>query len=367
MFKKVIFLFALIRSLSLFSQVPLSEQARVSILTCGTAPVTYAMYGHTAIRIQDSNNGIDQVYNYGAFDFSTPNFALRFIKGDLQYFITSDAFADFEYSYQLDNRSIYEQELKLQPAQKQQLFDELNRSLYSEERFYTYKFIDRNCTTMVVDKINKILGSEVIQQPKNNGSYRDILFPYMTDFYQKLGIQLIFGTKVDQKATRLFLPFELKKALEQNPTISRPTVTLFAATPQEISSNWINSFYSLFALMVLLIVSQKKWIQITYFTLAGLLGVFFSVVGLYSLHEEVLWNYNILLFNPLLLLFVYYYAKKQLEKTILFGQILIALTGIYCVYMLNKIHLSVVFPFIALHFFWLIRITISSKRKLRLT
>ena len=75
-------------------------------------------YGHTAIRIQDSNNGIDQVYNYGALIFY-PNFALRFIKGDLQYLLL--VMIDFEYSYQLDNRSIYEQELKLQPAQKQQL------------------------------------------------------------------------------------------------------------------------------------------------------------------------------------------------------------------------------------------------------
>lgn len=364
MYKKIIFSLSLFFSNFIFSQLLLSDNAKVSIITCGTAPVSYAMYGHTGIRIQDNTKGIDQVYNYGAFDFTTPNFALRFIKGDLQYFVTSDNFADFENNYRMDNRSIYEQELNLTLAQKQQLFNELNNSLYSEERFYTYKFIDRNCTTMVVDKINKILGSETIKQPKNNKSYRDILYPYMTDFYQKLGIQIIFGTKVDQAATRLFLPFELKKALENNKSISKPSVTLFEASETTAPTNYFNSFYSLFAIMALLILTSKKWMQLTYFTLAGVLGIFFSVVGLYSFHEEVLWNYNILLFNPLLLIFGWYYFKNKLEKTVLFGQINIVFTSLYLVYILNKIHLSIVFPIIALQLFWLIKITLDSKKRI---
>ena len=46
---------------------------------------------------------------------------------------------------------------------------------------------------MVVDKINKILGEEILKQPKSEQSYREILYPYMSDFYMKLGIQIIFG------------------------------------------------------------------------------------------------------------------------------------------------------------------------------
>lgn len=80
MYKKIIFSLSLFFSNFIFSQLLLSDNAKVSIITCGTAPVSYAMYGHTGIRIQDNTKGIDQVYNYGAFDFTTPNFALRFIK-----------------------------------------------------------------------------------------------------------------------------------------------------------------------------------------------------------------------------------------------------------------------------------------------
>ena len=247
-------LFLLLPIFSFSQNVTLSDNAKVSILTCGTAPVSYAMYGHTGIRITDFVNQIDVVYNYGAFDFSTPNFMMKFVKGDLQYFVTSDNYYDFEYNYKLDGRSIVAQELNLTSQQKQQLFNELNNSLTSDERFYTYKFIDKNCTTMVVDKINKILGSEVLKQPKSEQSYREILYPYMSDFYMKLGIQIIFGTKVDQPATRLFLPLEFEKVLEtatlNGQKIAQPTKVL---NEQTISApfSYVNSIYSLLAAIVI--------------------------------------------------------------------------------------------------------------------
>ena len=262
MLKKLLFL--LFPILSFSQNIVLSDNAKVSILTCGTAPVSYAMYGHTGIRITDVVNQIDVVYNYGAFDFTTPNFILKFVKGDLQYFVTSDNYYDFEYNYKADGRSIVEQELNLTATQKQQLFNELNTSLTSDERFYTYKFIDKNCTTMVVDKINKILGSDILKQPKSEQSYRDILYPYMSDFYMKLGIQIIFGTKVDQPATRLFLPLELEKVLEtatlNGKKIAQPTKVL-NDNSVTVPFSWLNSIYSLVAAMLLLILLNKKSIQ----------------------------------------------------------------------------------------------------------
>lgn len=359
MLKKILFFY--ISIVSIVEAQQLSTQAKVSILTCGTAPASYAMYGHTGIRVQDINQHIDVVFNYGAFDFSTPHFALRFIKGDLQYFVTQENYFDFEYNYQIDNRTIYEQELLLTSAQKQQLFDELNHSLTSEARFYTYKFIDQNCTTMVVDKINKILGSEVIKAPKVEITYREILVPYMTDFYQKLGIQLIFGPKVDAVVTRLFLPFEFKKVLEGNPKLSLPTQVLFEAKPTTSSFSFFNSIYSLLALIIFLILLNKKWIIASYFTLAGLLGIFFTVVGLFSLHQEVLWNYNILLFNPILLVYAWYLKQKKEEKIRLIGKTYLFFLLIYCMLIVPKIQFEIIWPILALHIWWVLAPFIKTK------
>ena len=165
MLKKTLLFFLLLSSLIGFSQYPkLSKNTQVSIFTCGKGQELYSTFGHTALRIQDSVNELDVVYNYGCFDFRDENFYLKFVKGDLQYYMNVTSFEDFIMEYQIDKREVIEQTLNLPLAKKQELFDALNKSLMSSEKYYTYKFIDRNCTSMIVDKINHLYGTKKIQK-----------------------------------------------------------------------------------------------------------------------------------------------------------------------------------------------------------
>ena len=121
---------------SSFSQYyKLSNQAKISILTCGSGDELYSIYGHTAIRILDNYNNLDVVYNYGNFDFGVENFYAKFVKGDLQYFVAACSFHDFMEEYIATDRQVTEQVLILNELQKQKLFDELNTSMFSDERF----------------------------------------------------------------------------------------------------------------------------------------------------------------------------------------------------------------------------------------
>jgi hypothetical protein len=219
---------------------------------------------------------------------------------------------------------------------------------------------------MVVDKINGILGKEYIKSDTSSQSYREILYPYMSGFYMKLGIQLIFGAKVDEPATRLFLPYEFKDAISATKInenkIEKSDSKILKVTKPEIPFNWLNSIYSLITALLILALLNKKWIKISYFIFAGLLGLFFSLVGLYSLHEEILWNYNILLFNPLLLVFAWYIKKGIKDKILLFGKIILAMLLVYLAYMTTKIHLGIVWPFIVLHFYWIGKIVLQIKK-----
>lgn len=300
-----------------FAQMPLAKTAKVSILTCEKGNELYSLFGHTAIRIKDEPNALDVVYNYGTFDFRTENFYLKFIKGDLRYFVSAYAFNEFYYEYTIENRSIYEQELQLTDIQKQQLFDALNHSLMSDEKYYTYKFIDRNCTNMVVDKVNQTLNTNSIVKTTEEGqTYRQILFPYLENhFYENLGINIIFGKKVDEPGNKLFLPNQfmesLKTAQWNGKKIASPPITLLKAVPEEAETSYWNSFFSFCIILVVLVATRKKWVYLTVFSLLGLLGLFLSVVGFYSFHEEVASNYNVLLFNPLLLVLVFMYWRKN--------------------------------------------------------
>ncbi|MGK0137692.1 MAG: hypothetical protein ACI9DJ_001140, partial [Algoriphagus sp.] len=52
----------------LFCQT-LSENAEVSLLTIAPGAELWSFAGHTAIRVRDTNTGIDINFNYGLFDF----------------------------------------------------------------------------------------------------------------------------------------------------------------------------------------------------------------------------------------------------------------------------------------------------------
>lgn len=322
----------------------LSDSSKVSILTIGTANESHTLYGHTAIRILDEQRGLDNIYNFGYFDFNTPYFLAKFVKGDLQYFVAVDGYPGFEYNYRQENRSIYEQVLNLTTVQKQKLLDELNKTLYSNERYYTYKFIDKNCTTMVIDKVNDVLGSKVITAKKPvTVTYREILNPYLENsFFQKLGINIIFGPKTDKKADVLFLPLELMNVLKTTTYEGKPLVsetkTIFEAKPVKTVSFW-NNIYFFSALILLIVVLKNNKVYAFYFAILGLLGVFLSLVGFYSLHEEVRWNYNVLLFNPTLLVLLYFYKKKNRKWISNLSLFNLACIAIYLIVIINKAQL----------------------------
>jgi len=66
-------------------EIILSDSAEISILTMGPGDVLNDSFGHSAFRVKDTNQNIDVVYNYGVYDFNTPNFYLKFAQGKLLY------------------------------------------------------------------------------------------------------------------------------------------------------------------------------------------------------------------------------------------------------------------------------------------
>lgn len=366
----VLFIILLLNSqFSLAQKTRLSEHSRVSIITCGLGNETYSYFGHTAIRIKDSINYIDRVYNYGAFNFDTPNFVMKFAKGDLQYFAIMHSYNDFIKVYVSEKRSIYEQELIINQHFKQEIFNNLNTTLLPENRYYTYKFIDKNCTSMVVDIINKSLDQNVIfKESEKDKTYRTILFPYFDGhFYEKLVTSIIFGTKVDQFGTKIFLPFELKKTLEktvfQNHLLAKKSETL-VTYEKETPVSWWNNPYTYVAMLILIILINKKSIDQGYLIFLSLMGIFFVCVGFYSFHEELAMNYNTLLFSPLLLIMIIFSGLNNKKRTYQLAIFHLILLIAYTLYMINKVHFVIVLPMILTSGVVLVRVIIRNKKRI---
>ncbi|HNP33412.1 MAG TPA: DUF4105 domain-containing protein [Flavobacterium sp.] len=359
MLKKTLLFFILLFSLIGFSQNPkLSENTQISVFTCGRGEELYSTFGHTALRISDPVNELDVVYNYGCFDFRDENFYLKFVKGDLQYYMNVTSFEDFIFEYQSDNREVIEQTLNLPLEKKQELFDALNKTLLSNDKFYTYKFIDRNCTSMVVDKINDLFDTKKIQKVDDKSiSYRTLLYPYFENyFWYKLGINIIFGAKTDTKAEKLFLPIELLHSLDNatvdgKPLVSKKT-TLVEGQEIQPQFSFVNSIYLICCVLLILLIVNKRFLFVSYLFICGILGLFLCLVGLYSEHQEVLWNYNALLFNPLFLIIPF--VKDNFLKKLNLISLLVLL--IYCIVMITKPHLVIMLPFIIANLYILLKL-----------
>jgi len=347
----------------------LSKNARISVLTCGTGNESYSLFGHTAIRISDIDNNLDVVYNYGAFDFDTPNFVMKFTKGDMNYFIANNRYIDFINQYNYEKRAVYEQELNIPLELKQKLFNNLYQSMLSDERLYQYKFIDNNCTSKVVEVINRTLNAEVItKKTDTDQTYRSILFPYFDNhFYEKLGTSIVFGTKVDQMGTKIFLPFELQKSLKliqyQNHPLCKENKTLIAFE-KETPTSWWNNCYTYLLLLGFVILINKKSVDFIYLTFIALLGLLFTFLGFYSFHQELAWNYNVLLFSPILLIVLYFWSTKNSKWTYKLAVFNILLMIAYFFIIITKVHLLIVTPILITNLVVLTRLAIKHKKRI---
>ncbi|MGQ8337534.1 lipoprotein N-acyltransferase Lnb domain-containing protein [Sunxiuqinia sp. A32] len=218
--KQIFYLFIAIFLFSLpqkgFS-VQLSEDAEISVLTCGKSELIHAIYGHTAIRVNDQRRRFDVVFNYGVFNFSAPNFVYRFAKGRTDYLLAPERYSDFYEGYKKRGRSITEQVLNLNHSEKQRLLDFLIENAQPENREYRYNFFYDNCATRVRDVIENQIDGTIIF-PKDSG--QNLTFRKLVTAYQKIlpwtnfGIQLTLGTPADKIAStyeEMFLPDYLMK------------------------------------------------------------------------------------------------------------------------------------------------------------
>ena len=144
-------------------EVQLSPKAELSVITCGPGTEElYASFGHSAFRVQDIPNKIDRIYNYGTFNFNTPNFYTKFVQGKLLYQLSAYDFGRFLQGYHLENRWVKGQVLDLTPNEVQQVYDYLENNALPQNRDYKYDFFYDNCSTKLYEVLETVLGDRLI-------------------------------------------------------------------------------------------------------------------------------------------------------------------------------------------------------------
>ncbi len=157
------------------------------------------MYGHSALRIVIPEKNSDLVYNWGVFDFGTPNFVWKFAKGRLNYSLGIYSYDNFLRDYFLEGRWVVSQKLNLETADIEKLFQLIAENLKPENVTYRYDFFYDDCSTRIRDLIEKAVGENLIYPP-DEAKKGLPTFRYLTGEYEKVipwtkvGIDLIMGS-----------------------------------------------------------------------------------------------------------------------------------------------------------------------------
>ncbi len=331
--------FSLISISTLAVNNQLSDIAKVSLITCGAEKELYTLYGHSAIRINDKNKGLDVVFNYGLFSFSQPNFAYRFAKGKTDYMIGVQSFNLFRRAYVAENRSLFEQEINLTQQEKQKLFDFLLWNIEPENREYRYNFFNDNCATRIRDAIEMCISSKISYSTK---AYAELSFRKLASECQQyapltdFGINIVLGTPADKIATnseQMFLPYYLmniyaKSTIERNGEnlpLCKEVITLYEAeNKNNISWLWLNYPHIImcFIMLITLFVSIKQYniCKINYtldyvlLITSGIIGIIVAWLVLFSEHPAVKENFNLLWASALNIIFAITLMYSKLRK-----------------------------------------------------
>ncbi len=333
------FLLLIIFSTISLSAQKLSSEAKLSVITCAPYDELYAAFGHSALRVTDPKNHIDQVYNWGTFDYRTPYFYVKFSRGKLDYMLSVYPYKGFLRSYIEEKRWVKEQILNLDSAEKQTIYEFAQNNALEENRYYRYDFFYDNCTTRIKDVLKMTLGDKLKLGKSGlpeGTTYRDMLHLYLTEKQAvEFGIDAVLGLPADKTVTdeeATFLPDYLESVLENSAvTTSTGTKPLVSEThylyqPEKMETTENKGITLVVLLWILLgiitgisVLELKKKLNFrhldyAFFFIIGLIGLLITFLWFATDHTATVNNLNIAWAMPLHLIAIFILVRERRRK-----------------------------------------------------
>ena len=252
-----------------FAGAQVADSTDVYLITCAPGNATYSVYGHTALRIRVRGTNVDRVYNWGIFDFSTPNFAFRFAKGRLDYMLGAYGYDDFVNEYISEGRAVWSQTLNLTTAEKEKLFELINENLKPENVKYRYDFFFDNCATRIRDILAASATDTIIFPVKEKSmTFRQLIDPHQkVSPWLDFGADMLLGLQADRKATvadEMFLPRFLMENLtasvivhdnNREPIVGKPVTVVDLPPVPSLAPSWIPQLVLCLVLLFVILVT----------------------------------------------------------------------------------------------------------------
>lgn len=309
----------------------LSDSAEISVLTLGPYQgEVYSAFGHSAMRVFDPINGIDDAYNWGVFDFDQPNFYMNFVQGKNYYMLGVYPYDRFRDYYIYHNRYIHEQKLNLSASQKQRLYDYLLWNAQPENRSYRYFYFSDNCATRIRDVMVSVFGDSMKfdeSYVKEKYSIRDLTNHCLQHQpWGYLGIDIGLGLPTDKKTSSydyMFLPDYIELAFDRatlnNVPVVKEKIRVYESREEDYPKSIVHPL-TLFIILAVLAIAlsvldfkRKKlstWFDAILFTVTGLVGAVLLFMWTSTDHQTSAYNFNLLWALPTHLIVVFAFIKN---------------------------------------------------------
>ncbi len=327
----LLFLCAELRASQSTTSVPIPDSCTVALLTCYPGDEVYELEGHTALRII-MPDGSDMTVNWGLFDFNSPNFLYRFVKGETDYRMGAAPTSHFLSQYAREGRRVDQTPLHLTPAERDRLVWLIDSTFRIGSPVYRYNYVLDNCATRPVDYISRAIGSPVqLADTTALGSHAGATFRAdMTAFHShypwyQFGIDLALGSLIDlplSSGQHSFAPVSLALmldgALRSDPADPSRLIPLAAPRSELLPDGgggpagptpWFLTplaVCTLFAIIAIALSmrdlrrrSISRWFDAIYFNLMGLAGLLLTFLIFVSVHYATSPNWLFLWLNPL--------------------------------------------------------------------
>lgn len=178
-------------------------------------------FGHTALRMRDEVSGADVLFNWGGFDVSGGmlSFGFRFFLGEMNYRLftvpTEQAYA----LYREEERSVWEDRVSLNNAEKARLYRRLMWNLETENLGYEYDYFDDNCTTRLRDYLDEALDGRLSAQytDMTDITYRQVVQAHYASLSPvAMLLDVGMNSNIDRPMSEwesMFLPLNLRRLL----------------------------------------------------------------------------------------------------------------------------------------------------------
>ena len=337
----------------------------VYLHTFDVGNLIYTNFGHTALRVKDNRSGRDLIYNWGIFDFKDPlSFSLDYYRGNLIYKLGIYPSRRAMQHYRREGRRIWEDQLVLSDHQKGLLLEKLAWNSRPENRDYLYQYFFDNCSTRPRDFIDYALGGVLAEKTKGvdrGKSFRQMVRDgYTFNPWMDVILEIGMNSRIDRNMTRwesMFHPIELRNELFElrinGQSIIGESHQIFDGKVLQPLSFDVFKFLLLIlgvpvllALACLQYVALKKdkdkdyksrlssWaLRITgfvgfiFFLIGGIFGILIPLNWIFSGHQDLHHNANMILFFPFDIFLAPIFAKlclkgKSLEFGVRFGDLL---------------------------------------------